>query len=128
MCDSIIRVCLTVSRRLLSQYEEYRDIFPKDLPAGLPPNRPHNNYVIPTVDDEPPKAHGRNRYSPAEMVEMKEKIDALRQKGFIQPSGSPWGASILFAPKKNGKVRMCFDYRTLNNLTCKDQYTLGGDR
>ncbi len=55
---------------------------------------------------------------------MKEQIDALRQKGFIQPSASPWGASILFAPMKNGKLRMCFDYRTLNNLTRKDRYTL----
>ena len=30
----------------------------------------------------------------------------------------------MFAPKKNGKLRMCFDYRVLNNLTRKDRYTL----
>ena len=46
------------------------------------------------------------------------------KKGFIQPSVSPWGASLLFAPKKNGKLHMCFDYRVLNNLTRKDRYTL----
>ncbi len=104
--------------------EEYKDIFPMDLPAGLPPIRPNVDHVIPTETDGPPKARGRHRYSPAEIQEMKEQIDALRQKGFIQPSASPWGASLLFAPKKNGKLRMCFDYRVLNNLTRKDRYTL----
>ena len=48
---------------------------------------------------------------------MKEQPDAsiaLRPKGIIQPSASPWGASLLFAPKKNGKLRMCFDNKVLN--------------
>ena len=89
--------------------DEYRDIFPKDLPAGLPPDRPHVNHVIPTVEDDgPPKRRGRIRYSLEDMAEIKEHINALRHKQFIQPSSSPWGASITFAPKKNGKLRMCF--------------------
>ena len=104
--------------------EEFRDIFPKDLPAGLPPVRPHVDHVIPTEGAGPPKARGRKKYSKAETQEMQEQIEALRQKGFIQPSASPWGASILFQPKKNGKLRMCFDYRVLNNMTRRDRYSL----
>src|SRR5437588_8687040 len=34
------------------------------------------------------------------------------------------GAPILFVPKKNGKLRLCVDYRGLNNVTVKYKYPL----
>ena len=83
--------------------------------------------MIPTEGVGPPKHRGRQEYSVAETKEMQEQIHVLRQTGFIgfiQPSASPWGASLLFAPKKNGKLRMCFDYRVLNNVTRMDRYSL----
>jgi hypothetical protein len=40
------------------------------------------------------------------------------RKGFIRD------AAILFAPKKNGKLRMCPGYRALNKLTIKNKYAL----
>ena len=42
----------------------------------------------------------------------------------ISPSSSPYGALILFARKKNGKLRMCIDYRLLNKNTVRDTYPL----
>ena len=33
-------------------------------------------------------------------------------------------SSVLFVPKKNGKLRMCVDYRSLNNVTVKNRYPL----
>ena len=39
-------------------------------------------------------------------------------------SNSPYGAPILFAKKKNGKLRMCIDYRQLNSNTVFDSYPL----
>lgn len=44
--------------------------------------------------------------------------------GRISPSSSPYGAPILFARKKNGKLRMCIDYRMLNANTVRDTYPL----
>src|SRR5437588_12492528 len=46
------------------------------------------------------------------------------REGKIQSSKSPAGAPILFVPKKNGKLRMCIDYRGLNNVTIKNRYPL----
>ncbi|KAL0934971.1 reverse transcriptase domain protein [Colletotrichum truncatum] len=46
------------------------------------------------------------------------------QKGYIRPSTSPAGYPILFVPKKNGKLRLCVDYRKLNDITIKNCYPL----
>ena len=48
----------------------------------------------------------------------------LLDRGFIRPSKSPLGACVLFAKKKDGGLRMCIDYRSLNEITVKDQTPL----
>ncbi|GKA30758.1 reverse transcriptase domain-containing protein [Tanacetum coccineum] len=64
------------------------------------------------------------RLAPSEMEELSEQLKELQDKGFIRPSSSPWGASVLFVKKKDGSFRMCIDYRELNKLTIKNHYPL----
>ena len=45
-------------------------------------------------------------------------------KGFIRPSTSPWGASVLFVKKKGKTRRLCIDYRQLNRVMIKNWYPL----
>lgn len=49
-----------------------------------------------------------------ELVELKSQLDLFLKSGRIVPSSSPYGAPVLFARKKNGALRLCFDYRLLN--------------
>jgi hypothetical protein len=58
--------------------------------------------------------------SKPELEELKKQIEKYLEAGMIEPSKSPYGAACLFAPKKNGKVRFCIDYRPLNNVTVKN--------
>ena len=45
-------------------------------------------------------------------------------KGFIRPSTSPWGASVLIAKKRGKALRLCIGYRRLNRVTIKNRYPL----
>ena len=51
-------------------------------------------------------------------------MDELLAKGYIRQSKSPYGAPVLFVDKKDGKLRLCVDYRTLNKVTVKNSYPL----
>ena len=45
-------------------------------------------------------------------------------QGFIRLSVSPWGVPVLFVKKKDGRRRLCIDYRELNKVTIKNRYPL----
>ena len=45
-------------------------------------------------------------------------------KKMIYSSVSPWGAPVLFVRKKYGTLRLCIDYKMLNNVTIKNRYPL----
>ena len=45
-------------------------------------------------------------------------------KGFIRKSKSEFSHGVLFAPKKDGSLRPCIDFRPLNDLTVKWRYPL----
>ena len=102
---------------------EYRDVFPEQLPSGLPPSR-SVDHKIELVPGHSPPSRPTIRLSAAEMAELKKQLDELQAAGFIQPSKSPFGAPILFVKKKDGTMRMCVDYRALNEITVKNSYPL----
>ena len=42
----------------------------------------------------------------------------------IRPSKSPYSSNVVLLRKKDGSLRFCIDFRTLNSRTIKDAYTL----
>jgi hypothetical protein len=62
--------------------------------------------------------------SPVELREVHVQLQDLLARGWIRPSKSPYGAPILLVRKKDGTMRICVDYRKLNDLTRKDRTPL----
>ena len=104
--------------------KEFEDIFPKDLPPGLPRIRKGHEFKIDLEDDTPPVHRPIYKLSPLELEEARKQIEYMLEHGFIRPSESPYGAPVLFAPKKDGGLRFCIDYRWLNKKTVKNRYPL----
>jgi hypothetical protein len=110
----------------ISVVEEFMDVFPEELP-GMPPER-EVEFYIDLIPGTTPIAKRPYRMAPTELAELKLQIAELQQKGYICPSSSPWGAPVLFVTKKDGSMRMCIDYRSLNEVTIKKQVPTTSDR
>ncbi|CAG7851924.1 SubName: Full=Related to TY3B-TY3B protein {ECO:0000313/EMBL:CCA76077.1} [Serendipita indica DSM 11827] len=61
--------------------------------------------------------------SPLKCEIIDKKLDAWFAAGVIQASKSPWGAPVIIVFQK-GKLRLCVDYRQLNDMTKADEYPL----
>jgi hypothetical protein len=98
---------------------EYADVFPNELP-GMPPDRD----IEFAIELQPGMTKRPYRMPPAELAELKKKLQELLDKVFIRPTTSPWGCSALFVKKKDESLRLCIDYRPLNAVAIKNKYPL----
>ncbi|XP_058089192.1 uncharacterized protein LOC131236093 [Magnolia sinica] len=101
--------------------QDFWDVF-KTI-TGLPPQC-EIDFTIDLVPGAKPISLPTYRMPPYEIEELRTQIDNLLESGFIRPSVSPWGASVLFAKKKDGSLRLCVDYRRLNQVTIRNKYPL----
>jgi hypothetical protein len=117
--------CLTaaVPACILELNEEYKDLFPEQMPPGLPPSR-QTDHRIDFPDKFKIPAPRLYRLAPSEDAELQKQLKDLTAKGYIEEVTSPYGSGILFVPKAGGKMRMVVDYRPINKLTVVDKYPL----
>lgn len=78
---------------------------------------------IPLLDDVPVRQRYR-RIPPSEYEVVKEHINQLLEAKVIRESSSPYASPIVLVRKKDGTLRMCVDYRQLNQKTRKDAFPL----
>jgi hypothetical protein len=79
---------------------EFPDVFPEELP-GMPPDQ-DIEFVVELKPGTAPIYKTPFRMTIPELAELKEHIRELLEKRFIHPSSSPWGAPVIFVPKKDG--------------------------
>ena len=105
------KVCLTTELKSVKSVkytaslerllEEYQDVFPLDLPDGLPPSR-DVDHPIDLLPGSKPVSRPPYRLSHSEALEVERQLAEYLKKGFIRPSSSPWAAPILLVKKKYG--------------------------
>jgi hypothetical protein len=101
---------------------EYRDVFLEEVP-GLPPRR-DIDFSIELAPGVVPVSRTPYKMSTPELVELKLQLKEMMDRGYIQPSVSPWGAPVMFVKNKYGTLRLCIYYRQLNKVTIKNKYPL----
>ena len=108
-----------------AEYSDFADVFSPDLASELPEHTGINNHAIELVErcQQPPYGPIYS-LGPVELETLKAYIETNLANGFIRPFKSPAGASILFDRKSDSSLRLCVNYRGLNNLTIKNRYPL----
>ena len=103
--------------------QEFADVFPQDVPPGLPPIRgiEHQIDLIPGAS-LPNRAPYRT--NPEETKEIMRQVQELLDKGYIRESLSPCAVPIILVPKKDGTSRMCVDCRGINNITIRYRHPI----
>jgi hypothetical protein len=121
---AVERVCATSMEEIkdILVVCEFPYVFLDDLP-GLPPDR-DVEFVIELKSSTAPISRREYRMLLKELAELKTQLQELLDKGFIQPSSSPWGCPAIFMKKKDKTLRLCVDYRPLNEVTIKNKYPL----
>ncbi|KAJ8615172.1 hypothetical protein MRB53_034544 [Persea americana] len=72
-----------------------------------------------------PVKQGQRRFRPDVMDKIEQQVQKLKNVGFICEEQHPeWLANIVPVTKKNGQIRVCIDYRDLNNACPKDEFPL----
>ena len=78
---------------------------------------------IPLIDPTPFRMPYR-RISPSDFSEVKDHLKELQAAEIIKPSKSPFASPIVIVRKKDGRIRLCVDYRKLNTRTVRDAFPL----
>ena len=106
-----------------SLLQEFGDVFPTEVPHGLPPIRgiEHQIDLIPgaTLPNRP-----TYRSNPQETQEIQKQVEELLKKGWVKESLSPCAVPVILVPKKDGSWRMCTDCRAINNITVKYRHPI----
>ena len=103
--------------------QDFQDMFPPNVPNGLPPLRgiEHQIDLIPGASLPNRPAY---RSNPQETKEIQRQVDELISKGWVRDSMSPCAVPVILVPKKDGTWRMCSDCRALNNITIKYRHPI----
>ena len=101
---------------------EYADRF-----ARHPDDYGRTSILRHVIETDPNAApiYQRSRPVPLHYVKtVQEEVAAMVRAGIVVPSSSEWSSPIVIVKKKDGGIRICVDYRALNDVTVKDSFPL----
>jgi hypothetical protein len=109
------------------QRDNFRSLLFDDFPELIQPvDSPHVSrqwdHPIETVG--PMRRQLLNILSHVERAELNRQLKDVVEASLVRPSYSEFGSRILFVRKADGSLRLCIDYRGLNEVTRKDAYPL----
>jgi hypothetical protein len=111
---------------LIKLLKEYKDCFSWDYSEMPGLDRSIVEHRLPFKPGfKPYKQPPRKIYKDEVLADVKKEIERLLDADFIRPCRyAEWISNIVPVYKKNGKMRVCIDFRDLNRATPMDGYSM----
>ncbi|KAL0440157.1 UNVERIFIED_CONTAM: Retrovirus-related Pol polyprotein from transposon.6 [Sesamum latifolium] len=107
--------------RLLELMHQSKNVFQE--PKTLPPERTIEHHIELVPDAIPRKQHPY-RYAYGQKTEIEKIVKDMLESGIIRTNQSSFASPVLLVKKKDGGWRLCVDYRYLNKLTVKHNFSI----
>ncbi|XP_070037211.1 uncharacterized protein [Nicotiana tomentosiformis] len=105
--------------------KEYEDIFAWSYDDMAGRSTSIVAHKLPTVPMRPPVKQKLRKFKPDMSLKIKEKVTKQIKAKVLKVVEYPtWLAKIVPVLKKDGKVKVCVDYRDLNRASPKDDFSL----
>jgi hypothetical protein len=103
--------------------QEFADVFPDELPLGLPPLRGIENRID-LIPGAPLLNKAPYRVNPDETKEIQWQVQHLLDNGYVRESLSPCAISIILVPKKDGSYHMYSYCRPISAITVQYRHPI----
>lgn len=120
--DSLVNCEKDVKTQLLPTLAKYRDIL------AIPGEQLGQTHLIELAlklkEGTKPIALAPYKIPHSKELKLEAEIDRLLKQGTIAPTNSPWSFPVVIVAKPDDSIRLCVDYRKLNEVTESDNYPL----
>lgn len=123
--SEIMQILNTCERESIDVDPPYVEVIKEIIENYNPKSEVHSRVETKIIltDDEPVHSAPR-RFAPKEKKVLEETIDEWLKTGIVRESVSEYASPVTLAPKKNGSLRVCVDYRQLNRKMVKDCFPM----
>src|SRR5262249_13955463 len=99
--SKIVSLTTMVPSVIISLLQDYDDIFPEEIPKGLPPIRGIEYHIdfVPGASIPNKTAY---RSNPEETKELQRQVSELMEKGYVRESMSLCTVPVILVPKRDG--------------------------
>jgi len=102
------------------EYHHLLDVFEKGEKTTVPPHRPGIDLGIALEEGKMVPIKNIYPLSYDQLEELHRYMKQAEECGWIRRVKSGRASPIMFVKKRDGKLRLCADYRALNEVTKKD--------
>ena len=113
-----------MENRVPKEYHDLLPAFEKEEKTSLPPDRPGIDLEINMEEGKGLPDQKIYPLGAEELETVQEYIRKNEARGWIREAFTDGSSPIMFVERKDGSLRLCVDYRALNEVTKKDRYPL----
>jgi hypothetical protein len=120
---SLEDITTPLPRAIINLLQEFKDIFPTEIPLVLPPLRGIEHQIDLISGATLPNC-AAYRINLEETKKIQQQVQTLLDYGYVRESLSLYTVPVILVPKKNSTWRMCVNCRAINNITIQYHFPI----